>query len=437
MGPPAGIRSSIPLPPDHGEPESESDLTVASARPAKFAALASRNFRLLWTGLVISNAGTWMAATAAGWLVTDLEPDRAPFWLGIIAAAFALPMVLLPPVGGAVADRLPRLRLMWVVQIGYVLISSALAVLALTGRVNVWVLVAYEFGNGVVLAFDSPVRHAIVPDLVSRSQLTSAVSLNSVAFTGAGLVGPAIAGVLIPIVGPEGVFVVKVISCCSVLVALALMKGVPQFASARSAPEPVLGSILAAARYVRSSPLVSSVLLMSLLIGLLGRSYIPLQAAFARDEFDVGSRGFGILVSAGGFGTLVGAALLAMRGDVERKGAGILIVTIAQALFLLGFAAVPWYIVGVILISSVAFFSAIVGALNATLIQLTAPPELRGRVMSFYLLTVVGLPYTGALIAGVVAQAVGVRVTIGAAAILLALATGFIALRRPALRMAT
>lgn len=378
-----------------------------------------------------------MAATAAGWLVTDLEPDRAPFWLGVIAAAFALPMLLLPPIGGAIADRVPRLRLMWTVQIAYFLISGGLAFLALTDRINVWVLVAYEFGNGVVLAFDSPVRHAIVPDLVDRSQLTSAVSLNSVAFTGAGLVGPAIAGILIPVVGPEGVFAVNAVSCCAVMVSLGLMKGVPQFASTRSDPAPVLGSILAAARYVRSSPLVSSVLLMSLLIGLLGRSYIPLQAAFARDEFEVGSRGFGILVSAGGFGTLVGAMFLAMRGDVERKGIGVIIVTLSQAVFLLAFAAVPWYVAGVILISLVALFSAVAGALNATLIQLVAPPELRGRVMSFYLLTVVGLPYAGALIAGVVAQTLGVRVTIGAAAGMLVVVTILIALRRPALRLAT
>jgi MFS family permease len=406
------------------------------SRSPRFAAFQSRNFRLLWTGLVISNAGTWMAATAAGWLVTDLKPDRAPFWLGVIAAAFALPMVLLPPFGGAIADRLPRFRLMWVLQIAYLVISAVLALLAFTEQITVWVLVAYEFGNGVVLAFDSPVRHALVPDLVERSQLTSAVSINSIAYTGAGLIGPAIAGLLIPVVGPEGVFTVNALSCCAVLVALALMKGVPEFAASCPAPQAVISSIERAAGYTKSSPLLSSIILLSLLIGLLGRSYIPLLPAFARDEFGVGSRAFGLLVSAGGLGTLLGAFWLALRGDVAKKGVAILLITLAQAAFLVAFAGSPWFVTGVILIGAVALCSSVSGALNATLIQLTAPPELRGRIMSFYLLTVVGIPYAGALIVGAIAQAVGVRVTIGAAAVLLAVLTAAIAVRRPSLRMA-
>src|SRR4051812_5483245 len=201
--------------------------TTAPAPTARFAALQSRNFRILWFGLLASNAGTWMGSTAEGWLVTDLEPDRAAFWLGAISLAFAIPMLLLPPVGGAIADRFPRLRLLWIVQTAYLLMSIALAIIVLSGNASVWLLIAYAFGNGVVLAFDSPVRHSLLPDMLTREQLTSGVSLNSVAFTGASLVGPAIAGALIPLVGVGGVFAVNAVSCFATLAALAMFCDLP------------------------------------------------------------------------------------------------------------------------------------------------------------------------------------------------------------------
>src|SRR3954469_10370533 len=132
----------------------------------RFVARQSRNFKFLWLGLLISNAGTWMESTGQGWLITDLEPARKAFWLGIIAASFAVPMLFLTPIGGAVADRVPKLKLLWTVQISYLLFSGVLAFLTLTDVVNVWYLIVYSFINGVVLAFDSPGRHAILPDLV-------------------------------------------------------------------------------------------------------------------------------------------------------------------------------------------------------------------------------------------------------------------------------
>lgn len=394
-----------------------------AARGPRFAALQSRNFRLLWIGLLTSNAGTWMESTGMGWLVTDLEPARKPFWLGMIAAAFAVPMLFVPPFGGAVADRVPRMRLLWAVQVTYLLASGVLATLTLAGAVNVWYLIAYSFLNGLVLAFDSPVRHALLPDLVTRDQLTSAVSLNSVSFSGAALVGPAIAGGLIPLIGVGGVFVVNTVSCLATLVALWRMRDVPQRSRHGGTRDGALAAIGRGIAYVRREPLLRGVLTISLVSGLLGRSYGPMLAVFARDEFRVGSTAYGFLLAAGGLGTLAGAFGLASRGDVRHRGRRLMAATVCQAGLLLLFALCPWYGVALALLVLVGAATAVGGALAATLIQLTAPNELRGRIMSLYVMTLVGVPSAGALLAGTVGDAIGVRAAIGGGAgIVIALA---------------
>jgi MFS family permease len=406
-----------------------------AARPARFAALQSRNFRLLWIGLLTSNSGTWMESTGMGWLVTDLEPDRKAFWLGLIAAAFAVPMLLLPPIGGAVADRMPRLRMLWIVQIVYLIASAVLAALTLADVVDVWYLLGYSFINGAVLAFDSPVRHALLPDLVSRDQLTSAVSLNSVTFTGAALVGPAIAGALIPFIGIGGVFVVNTFSCFATLFALSRMQGVPQ-RSRHGAAGGAFAAIRRGIVHVWRDPLLRGLLTISLVSGLLGRSYGPMLAVFARDEFHVGSTAYGFLLAAGGLGTLAGAFGLAGRGDVRHRGRWLMIMTVCQATLLLLFALCPWYGVALWLLVLVGAATAVAGALNATLIQLTAPNELRGRIMSLYVLTLIGVPSAGALLAGTVGEAIGVREAIASGAVIVVLLAGVVFARNSSLRTA-
>lgn len=409
----------------------------AEARPVRFAALQSRNFRLLWFGLLVSNAGTWMASTAEGWLVTDLAPGRAAFWLGVIAAGFAVPMLALPPLGGAIADRVPRLKLLWLVQISYLAFSATLAILTVTGLVNVWFLVAYAFANGVILAFDSPVRHALLPDLVTREQLTSAVSLNSVAFTGAALVGPAIAGMLIPIIGVGGVFILNAASCLATLWALSRIRGVPQHGrGSEIEPAGVLRSIGQGVAYVRRSALLSGLLTVAVVTGIFARSYGPLLAVFARDEFRVGSEAFGFLVAAGGLGTLAGAFGLAGRGDVERRGRWVMAATLLQATLLLAFATSPWYALALPLLILIGVANAISGALTATLIQLAVPNELRGRIMSLYMLTLIGVPSAGSLLLGTTADAFGVRIAVGGGALIVLLLTSLIFVRNHELREA-
>jgi MFS family permease len=399
------------------------------------AALQSRNFRLLWLGLITSNIGTWMASTAEGWLVTGLVPDRASVSLGMIAVSFAIPMLLLPPIGGAVADRMPRLRLLWIVQSLYLVLSMILAILTLSGAIAVWMLMGYAFLNGIVLAFDAPTRHALLPDIVTPEQLTSAVSLNSAAFTGAALLGPALAGVLIPVIGVGGVFLINALSGLAVLWALRQLR-VQERELGTGPREHVGRSILAAVRYVRQSRLISGLLLVSIVTGIFGRSYSPLLAVFARDVFEVGSTGYGFLAAAPGFGTLFGAIWLATRGDLADRGRWIWRTSGGFALALFGFALVGVYGAAVPLLMIVGMTSIIASALIATLLQLHVPNELRGRVMSLYMLTVIGVPSAGALLSGVVASQVGVNAAVAGGAVIVLILTVIAFLRNDDLRRA-
>lgn len=376
-----------------------------------------------------------MESIASGWLVTDLEPDRAPFWLGVLAASFAIPMLVLPPFGGAIADRVNRMRLLWTVQIFYLLLSSGLAIVTLAGVVEIWMLLVYAVLNGVVLAFDSPVRHALLPEIVSRDQLTSGVSLNSVAFTGAALVGPAIAGALIPLIGVGGVMSLNAVSCVATLVALAKLEGIPVHASRRST-ESVLRSIGRGVRFILASPVLSGLMLISTISGLFARSYSPLLAVFARDVYHVGSGAYGVLVSAGGLGTLIGAFGLAGRRDVAKRGRLVAVSVLAQAVLLLLFALSPWYALSLPLLGLIGVMYALAGASIATLIQLTAPNDLRGRVMSIYMLTVIGVPSVGSFIIGATAQWTGVRWAVGVSAVIVLAAVSVTFKRNAALRAA-
>lgn len=422
-------------PSSHALAEPGAPSTAQTASTTRFAALQSANFKWLWFGLLISNAGTWMESVASGWLVTDLEPDRAAFWLGVLAISFAIPMLILPPFGGAVADRVHRIRLLWAVQVMYLVLSSALAIVTLIGVVEIWMLLVYAVLNGVVLAFDSPVRHALLPEILSREQLTSGVSLNSVAFTGAALVGPAIAGALIPLIGVGGVMTFNAVSCGATLIALSKLQGIAERPS-KPSTEGVFQSIGRGVRFILASPLLSGLMLVSTVGGLFARSYNPLLAVFARDVYHVGSGAYGALVSAGGLGTLIGAFGLAGRRTVSRRGRLVAVAVLSQATFLLLFAVSPWYALSLPLLGLIGMSYAIAAASIATLIQLSAPNELRGRVMSLYMLTVIGVPSVGSFIIGAVGQWTGVRLAVGGSASIVLLIVSVILRRNSALRNA-
>jgi len=410
------------------------DAAQAGPNTSRFAVFSNRNFTIFWLSLVITNTGTWMAGVAEGWLITDLEPERKSFYLGLIAISFAIPMLILPPFGGIVADRLPKITGLRLTQVGFLLVNSTVAILALSGRVNVRVLIAASFFGAVVLAFDSPIRHSMVPDLVPRSQLTSAVSINAVAFSGAGLIGPAIGGLLIPLVTPGGVFLINAISSISVIVALQLMKDLPETSLTRVAHEHEnpRSALKRAFRHMRSSPLLWGLFLMALVAGFFGRSYTPMLPVISRDVYGVGAAANGILISAGGLGAMIGGlGLSAFSSDLSRRGRLAALMVIGQGALLLLLAASDSYLMGLATLAIAGAMGAAAVALITTLVQEHVPVQFRGRVMGFFLLTMISFPSAGSFLMGVLADQSTIQWALAAYAIVVMAGVAWVLARNP------
>jgi MFS family permease len=230
----------------------------------------NRNFTLLWAGVITSNVGSWMQIVAQGWLVYEIS--GSPLLLGAVAMARAVPMIVLPPVGGVAADRLERLKLLKITQAAAFVIALSQGLIVSLDVVEVWHLVALGLMAGAVNAFDQPTRQALLPELVRREHLSKAIALNSSAWQGSALFGPALAGVVVALAGVAGAFYVNAFSFLAVLAALFLMRGVRERSSDRS-NRTVGGDLLARLSYVKATSLITVLLSMAAVTSIFGRSY--------------------------------------------------------------------------------------------------------------------------------------------------------------------
>ncbi len=378
-------------------------MQYATSSTARFAALRHRNFTLLWSGLIVSNVGTWMQNVAQGWLILQLT--NSPLWLGLLGLSFAVPMVLLPLVGGAVVDRVNRIRLLYFTQTCLMLIAFALAALTWLDLVNAWHILIASFLGSALLAFDNPARQALIPDLVPTSDLLNALSLNSATYNGAALLGPALAGALLGPLGAATLFFLNGISYLAVLFALTTMRDVRTHSGGSRV---AIGEAIATGlRYAAHDHLILSLLMLSAFAALFGRSYQNLLPIFSRDIWRAGPEGYGVLLSAAGGGALVGAFGLASFKQVNRQG---LILIASGFLFsasIIAFAVSPSLGIGVALLFIAGVTATVFGTIIATFIQVATPGELRGRVMSLYAITLIGLPSLGALGSGAGAEVLG------------------------------
>lgn len=382
----------------------EQPMTSSNTTAPRFGALHHRNFNLLWVGLIVSNTGTWMQNVAQGWLVLQLT--NSPLWLGLLGLSFAVPMIVLPLAGGAVVDRINRIRLLYITQTGAMLTALILAILTWTGRVNISYILIASFVSSTLLAFDNPARQALLPDLVPQRDLMNAISLNSATYNGAALVGPAIAGALLASLGAGTLFFLNAVSYLAVLVALTFMRNVQ--AHGNGGQHASLGkSVLTGLAYAWKNRLILALLGLTALIALFGRSYQTLFPIFARDVWDGGPAGYGILLSASGGGALVGAFGLASIRNVKKQGAILIVSGLIFSSTIILFALSPSFWPGVALIFLGGIAVTVFGTIIVTFIQIAVPNELRGRVMSLYAITFIGLPSLGALGSGSVAELLG------------------------------
>ena len=378
-------------------------MAATTERGARYPALRHRNFTLLWAGLLVSNMGTWMQNVAQSWLIYKLTGND-PLYLGYLGLSFALPMTFLPPVGGMVVDRVDRIKLLYVTQTGSLLAAFIMALLAWTGRVEPWHILVSSFAWSCLLAFDNPARQALIPNLVPRQDLLNALALNSATYTGAALVGPAIAGVLLNVVGPGWLFFLNAVSSLAVIGALALMRDVPdQRQVAASVRDALFGGFIYAWRH----KLILALLMVSALGSLFARSYQQLLPVFADDVWHVGSNGYGWLLAASGGGALLAAFALSSAKEIRHQGKLLLLSGFVMSAALVAFSLSRTFLFGLITITIVAIATNIFGTMIATSIQLHVPNQLRGRVMSLYATTLIGLPSLGALGVAAVAKALG------------------------------
>lgn len=368
-----------------------------------FPALYHRNFTLLWTGLIVSNTGTWMQNVAQGWLVLQLT--NSPLWLGLLGLSFALPMIILPLLGGAIADHVNRIKLLYITQTCSMLTAFTLAFLTWFGVINVWHILIASFIGSALLAFDNPTRQALIPNLVPPRDLLNAISLNSATYNGAALVGPALAGVLLAPLGAGTLFFLNGVSFLAVLFALCAMKDVTTHSGGTHTS--MRDAMWAGLGYAWRNRTILALLMLSALAAIFGRSYQSLLPIFARDIWRGGPEAYGWLLSSAGAGALVGAFGLASIRQVKNQGMLMVISGLVFSASIIAFAISPSLVFGIILLFIAGLTTTLFGTIIATFIQTSTPNEMRGRVMSLYAITLIGLPSLGALGSGASAEWLG------------------------------
>jgi MFS family permease len=378
-------------------------MSTTQTSKTRFAALHYRNFTLLWAGLIVSNMGTWMQNVANGWLVLQLT--NSPLWLGMLGLSFAVPMIILPPFAGAVVDRVNRIRLLFITQSMQIIIALTLAALTWLGRIEVWhILLASAFG-AALLAFDNPARQALVPALVNPRDLLNALSLNSATYTGAALIGPALAGIMLEPLGAGTLFFLNGISFLAVIFALASMRDVRTHSGGQHGT--LSDTFWKGISYAWNDRMVLALLALSSVGAIFGRSYQSLLPAFSRDIWKAGPQGYGLLLAASGGGAVLGAFGLASIKQMKNQGAVMLVSGMLFSLTLIAFSLSPFFVLGMGLLVIAGITSTVFITVISTFIQLSVPNEMRGRVMSLYTVTLIGLPSLGALGSGALAEWLG------------------------------
>ncbi len=377
-----------------------------------FRALSNRNYRLYAAGGVVSNTGTWMQRVAQDWLVLQLTGNNGTA-LGITTGLQFLPILLLSPYAGLIADRFPKRRLLQVTQLMIAVPAAMLGVLALTGVAQTWHVYLLAFIFGIGTAFDGPARQAFVSEMVGPDDLTNAVGLNSASFNAARLVGPGLAGVLIAVLGggvqaTGWVIVLNALSYGAVIFSLQRMR-----TSELDTPEPVgreKGKIREGFAYVRSRPDVMLILTIVFFAGTFGLNFQMTSALMATEVYHEGATEYGLLGTTMAIGSLAGALLAARRGRPRHRL--VILSAIAFGVSEIVAGLLPSYVTFAIWTPVLGLTAlTMITAANAT-IQLSVSPALRGRVMALYMMIFMGGTPLGAPIVGWVGETFGARWTL-------------------------
>jgi MFS family permease len=409
----------------------ETPKTNGSRWSEGFRALRHRNYRLFFAGQLISLIGTWMDQIAESWLVYRLTGSA--LLLGTVAFASQVPVFLLAPIGGALADRLNRRKILICTQSSMMLLTFILAWLTLSHRVHIWQVVTLAALTGVVNAIDLPARQAFVVDMVSRADLVNAIALNSSMFNGARIIGPALAGIVVAAIGEGWCFFANGVSFIAVIAGLALMKIDRPRLAIEGSP---LENIIEGFKFVAQTGPVRALMLLLGLVSFTAMPYAVLMPLFADQILHGGAQALGLLMGCSGVGALSGALTLAMRKTLKGLSLWVAVSCAGFGVSLLSFSFSRMLWLSAALLVPAGFCMMIQMASSNTLIQSMVPDRLRGRVMSVYAMTFMGMAPLGALLAGSVAHKLGAPMTVGIGGVVALVGAGLFGSKLPALRPA-
>lgn len=388
--------------------QAEPPTPAPSRLPDGLSAFRHRNFRLFWTGMAVSLVGTWMQQVGQAWLVLELTND--PLALGIVAAAQFTPILFLGLFGGIVADAVSKRRVLIVTQSAAGLLALILAILVISGQVQVWHVFVLALCLGAVNSFDMPLRHAFVMEMVGRADVANAVALNSAMFNLSRIIGPAIAGLTIASIGLEPLFVINAASYLSVIAAVLLMRPAELMPSSERAVlernlRSVVDRLVEGLRYIRNDRQVRVMIALIAVVSMFAMNYSVLIPLVARDVLQGNADTYGFLMSAAGVGSLVSALSIAFsrKASIGR----LLIGAATMGIAMVGVGISQWLPLSLGLMFLAGWGGISMAATTNTIIQLSVPDVLRGRVMSVYTTVFVGSTPFGGIFSGVVATAGG------------------------------
>ncbi len=393
-------------------------MSLPGTKPVRLPALASPTYRIFLAGVFISNVGTWMQVTSLGWLVLRLTGSAG--LLGLASFVGSAPALVLTLYAGALADSVDQRRLLLATQVGLAACAGILAVLVQVDAILFWQILVLAALAGVANALAGPAFQAIIPALVERNALGNAIALNSAQFNLARIIGPAIAGILIGIAGEAPSFWLNAASFIAVMVALIAIR-MPTESSIERARAGLWANLGEGFDYVRRRKELLALLVLAMAPAVFILPYLTLLPIFA-NELGIGAAGLGLLTASIGVGALAGALSVAFRRRAGANGRtlaiGLSLMSLAVAIFALSrIELLTCLALAVLGAAQVAYYTS-----TNTLIQLLSPGRLRGRIMSIYVLTSIGISPIGSLLAGGIAEVIGAPFTLAAGAALTILA---------------
>lgn len=371
-----------------------------------FRALKSRNYRLFFIGQCISLIGTWVQNVAMTWLIYSLT--KSPWMMGMIMFVNSVPSILISPFAGAVVDRIDKYKAIILIQTLFGLQALALAALTLSGTVKIWHIIALGLFASTTMAFDMPLRQSFVINLVEdKKDLNNAISLNSSSFNLARLIGPAIAGVLIAMVGEGICFLLNAISYIAVIYALLLMK-ITSCPTNRKESDNILKSLKEGLRYANNSPEIKNILIFLATASAIVMSYPLLMPILAKEVLHGDAQTLGFLMSAAGIGSLVASLKLAAKKSVEGLPKFLQIGSFMASFGLIGLGFIHYLSTSLFLLFFIGFGMVSMMIASNTLLQHVVDNDKRGRIMSLYTIAFVGTVPLSNLFSGAIAQKIGI-----------------------------